>query len=204
MNNINNQIDKKSSSEKIHIHTTIPTHIKELIDKYSEMEDRDGNKIFGKKSKVIERALQLLDNYYNPKENDIEIIWCRAREELNMVLVGKTTFLSYISGNTKKAYKDNIAVEAVEWYNSKRIEEMDLDEFLMGLKGMWLVANYFRKIEIIKYDEGAIQMTFNHELTREYGKFWAGYFKSLLENNWNCSVQKSIRNESFYLIIKED
>ena len=47
-------------------------------------------------------------------------------------------------------------------------------------------------------------MTFNHDLTREYGKFWANYFKTLLENNWNCSVQKSVRNESFHLIIKEE
>ncbi len=204
MSTKNYQNSKKNSNEKFHIHTTIPKQIKDLIDKYSDMEDKDGNKVFGKKSKVIERALELLDNYYNPKENGIDVIWCRAREELNMVLVGKTTFLSYISGNTKKAYTDNIAVEAVEWYNGKRIEEMDLEEFLNGLKGMWLTANYFRKIDIIKYDEGAIQMAFNHDLTREYGKFWAEYFKALLEKNLSCSVQKSIRNESFYLIIRQE
>ncbi len=204
MNNINNQIGKNNASEKVHIHTTIPKQSKELIDKYSDMEDREGNKVFGKKTKVIERALQLLDNYYNPKENDIDIIWCRARKELNMVLVGKTTFLSYISGNTKKAYTENIAVEAVEWYNGKRMEDMDLEEFLKGLKGMWFTANYFRKIDLIKYDEGAIQMTFSHDLTRDYGKYWAEYFITLLENNWHCSVQKSIRNESFYLIIKQE
>ena len=97
-----------------------------------------------------------------------------------------------------------IAIEAVEWYNGKRIEEMDLEEFLNGLKGMWLTANYFRKIDKINYDEGAIQMTFNHDLTKDYGKFWAEYFKTLLENNWNCLVQKSTRNESFYLIIRQD
>ena len=204
MSNTKNQKDKKGKSEKFHIHTTISKHTKELIDTYSDMEDNDGNKIFGKKSKVIQRALELLDNYYNPKDDDVGVIWSRTREELNMVLVGKTTFLSYISGNRKKAYTDNIAVDVIEWYLGKRKEEMDLEEFLKGLKGMWYAANYFRKIDIIKYDEGAIQMTFNHDLTREYGKFWANYFKALLENNWNCSVQKSVRNESFHLIIKEE
>ena len=116
---------------------TVQDIYEELSDTYSDIEDKDGNKIFGKKSKIIERALELLDNYFNPKENDIDVIWCRAREELNMLLVGKTTFLSYITGNRKKVYSDNIAIEVIEWYIGKRKEEMDLEVFLKGLKGMW-------------------------------------------------------------------
>ncbi|MFX1442846.1 MAG: hypothetical protein ACFFHV_05480 [Promethearchaeota archaeon] len=191
-------------SEKVHIHTTLSEHTKDLIDKYKDLTDKDGKDVFQKKkSVVIERAIELLDNYYNPKKNDKRTIWCRAREELNMVLVGKTTFLSYITGKIKKAYTNNIAIEVIEWYLGKRIEEVNLEEFLNGLKGMWEIANYFYKIELEKNKKGTFQMRFNHDLTRNYSHFWAGYFETLLTEYWNCSVESFIRNESFYLIIRE-
>ncbi|MFX1280655.1 MAG: hypothetical protein ACFFA3_14865 [Promethearchaeota archaeon] len=131
-------------------------------------------------------------------------VWCRARDELNMLLVGKTTFLAYIKGEIDKAYTENIAVEAIEWYLGKILEELTLEQFLEGLKGMWLVANYFYNIELEKNEKGTFQMRFNHNLTREYSKFWAGYFEKLLIDNWGCFVEAFIRNESFYLIIKKE
>jgi len=46
-------------------------------------------------------------------------------------------------------------------------------------------------------------MRFNHDLTHEYSQFWVGYFEKLLLDNWGCFVESFIRNESFYLIIRE-
>lgn len=43
----------------------------------------------------------------------------------------------------------NIAIEAVEWYLGKRKEEMGLEEFLDGLKGMWQVANYLDRKSVV-------------------------------------------------------
>ena len=196
-------IKKEKETEKVHIHTTISKQTKELIEKYAEYKDENGQKLFGNQSRVIEKASELLDNYYNPKENDVNTIWCRAREELNMVLVGKTTFLSYIKGKSKQAYTQKIAIEVIEWYLGKRIDEVDLEEFLQGLRGMWHVANYFHKIDLEKNEEGAFQMRFHHDLTKKYSRFWAEYFETVLNNNWECSVDSFIRNESFYLIIKQ-
>ena len=71
---------------------------------------------------------------------------------------------------------------------------MTLERFINGLIGMWQVANYFYKIESEKNKEGAFQIRFNHDLTRQYSEYWANYFKTLLENNWNCNVESFIRN----------
>ncbi|MFX0081495.1 MAG: hypothetical protein ACFE94_07065 [Candidatus Hodarchaeota archaeon] len=139
-----------------------------------------------------------------PHLEDQKRVWCRARDELNMLLVGKTTFLSYIKGKVKEAYTKNIAVETIEWYLGKRIESMTLQEFLGGLKGMWLVANYFYSIELEKNEKGTYQMRFNHELTKDYSIFWAEYFEKLLIDNWGCFIEAFIRNESFYLIIRKE
>lgn len=49
-----------------------------------------------------------------------------------MVLVGKTTFLSYISEEVK-AFKKNVAIEVTEWNLGKFKEEMNLEEFIEGL-----------------------------------------------------------------------
>ncbi len=159
-------------------------------------------KEFGSKSAVVDAAIKSLKKSKYPYLDDQHKIWCRAREELNMVLVGKTTFLSYIKGKKEEVYIRNIAIEAIEWYLGKRKEEMDLEEFLSGLKGMWQVANYFYKIELEKSVKGTFQMKFNHDLTKAYSSFWAKYFETVLSNQWNCYIESFIRNESFYLIIK--
>ena len=183
-------------SQKKSVHATISNESYEILEQYREE--------LGSKSAVVDAAIKLLKKFKEPRLEDQRKIWCRARDELNMLLVGKTTFLNYIKGNVKEAYIKNIAVESIEWYLGKRIEKMTLQDFLDGLKGMWLVANYFYNIELEKNRKGTFQMRFNHDLTKEYSIFWAQYFEKLLIDNWGCFVESFIRNESFYLIIKED
>ncbi len=200
--NINdNNIQKKRKST---IHTTISNKVNEILKKYVEFKDENDEIIFGSKSRVIEKALELLEQHYYPLLADSQKIWCRARDELNMVIVGKTTFLSYIKGEVEDAYLNNIAIEVIEWYLGKRKEEMDLEEFLNGLKSMWIIANYFFKIELEKNEENAFQMIFHHHLTKEYSSYWANYFKIILKANWNCTIENFIRNESFQMVIKEN
>lgn len=67
---------------------------------------------------------------------------------------------------------------------------------------MWHVTNYFYKIESDKNKEGTFQIQFNHDLNKTYSDYWGNYFETLLTENWDCSIEKFIRNESFYLIIK--
>ncbi|MFW9772722.1 MAG: hypothetical protein ACFFEO_11255, partial [Candidatus Thorarchaeota archaeon] len=62
---------------------------------------------FGSKSAVVDAAIKTLKKNKEPKLEEQRKIWCRARDELNMLLVGKTTFLNYIKGNVEEAYTKN-------------------------------------------------------------------------------------------------
>lgn len=187
-------ISHERKSQKNSVHATISHESYEILLQYKEE--------FGSKSAVVDAALKSLKKTKEPLLEDQRKIWCRARDELNMLLVGKTTFLSYIKGNIEEAYSKNIAIEAIEWYLGQTIENMTLQKFLEGLKGMWLAANYFYNIELEKNEKGTFQLRFNHELTKDYSIFWAKYFEKILIDNWGCFVEAFIRNESFYLIIR--
>lgn len=189
------KMTKIKKEHKKAVHATISDDSYTILEKYEQE--------FGSKSAVVDASIKSFEKLRQPYLHENKKIWCRAREELNMVLVGKTTLLSYITGKKEEVFTANIAIESIEWYLGKRKEEMHLEEFLVGLKGMWLVANYFYNIEFEKSEKGVFQMKFNHDLTKNYSRFWAEYFENLLINEWNCSIDKFIRNESFYLIIKE-
>ena len=185
---------KKSPKKSVHV--TISDDSYNTIEKYEEE--------YGSKSAVVDEALGIFKKFKEPKREDVKKAWCRARNELNMLLVGKTTFLAYITGQVENAFRKNIAIEVIEWYEGKRIDQMSFEEFLEGLIGMWHVANYFYKIDLDENKEGAYQIRFNHDLNKDYSTYWANYFETLLTDNWDCSVDKFIRNESFYLIIKKE
>ncbi|MHA2087065.1 MAG: hypothetical protein ACW972_02235, partial [Promethearchaeota archaeon] len=153
-------MSKLKGSPKKSVHATVSNEAFSIVERLEEE--------YGSKSAVVDEALKILKKFKEPNLGSIEEIWCRAREELNMVLVGKTTFLSYIKGKYEEAIKKNIAIEVIEWFLGKRKEEMSLEEFLKGLTGMWKVANYFYKVELEKNDKGSFQIRFNHDLTRDY------------------------------------
>lgn len=197
--------DSKNIKEKrLTIHTTITEKANGLLEKYADLKDDKDSKIFGHKSKVIERALELLDQHYYPDKEDLQTIWNRAREELNMVLVGKRTFLSYISGDYKKAFRENIAIDILEWYKNKNIVEMSLIELLDSIKDVWLSANYFYKIDSEVGSKGSYQMSFYHDLhSKRYSDFWGNYFSELLSHQKQCDVEIFARHESLILRISK-
>lgn len=193
---------KTKKLKKLTIHTTISEKANELLEKYADLKDNSNNKIFGNKSKVIEKALELLDQYYFPEKSDLQTIWNRARNELNMVLVGKKTYLSYISGDYKKAFTENIAIDILEWYKNENVADMSLDELLDSIKNVWLSANYFYKIDIDVGSKGSYQMSFYHDFhSKRYSDFWGNYFSELLHNQKQCDIEIFARNESLILRI---
>jgi len=194
--------NKNKREKKLTIHTTISEKVNEILEKYADLKDSNGKKIFGNKSKVIERALELLDQYYYPEKSDLQTIWNRARSELNMVIVGKRTYLSYISGDYKKAFRENIAIDIIEWYKNKNIVEMSLDELLDSIKNIWLSANYFYKIDIEVGSKGSYQMSFYHDFhSKRYSEFWGNYFSELISNQKPSGVEIFARIESLTLRI---
>ena len=96
---------------------------------------------------AFEDAMELYEKFQHPEKDDVQNIWMRFRTELDMVTVGKTTFLAYISGDYSKAIKENVSVEILEWYLGKTIDKMSLEEVLNGIKDLWMAGNYFNQVE---------------------------------------------------------
>ena len=193
---------KRKKEKKLTIHTTISERSNEILDKLVEVKNDSDEKIYGNKSKVIEKALELLDQHHYPEKSDLQMIWNRARNELNMVLVGKRTYLSYISGDHKKAFTENIAIDIIEWYKSKSFIDMSLDEVLDSIKNIWLSANYFYKVDIQVGSKGNYQMSFYHDFhSKRYSEFWGKYFSELISNQKFGEVEIFARNESLILRI---
>ncbi|MHA1799807.1 MAG: hypothetical protein ACTSVY_15265 [Candidatus Helarchaeota archaeon] len=194
---------EKKASKKSTIHTTISSKAVDIFKKYLSKKKGNNENLYSSRAEIIEHALELLDKYHNPENQDKINLWKLFREDLDMVAVGKTTFLAYISKDNKKVFRENIAIEILEWYKKKNLFEMSLEEILNALKDIWIAANYFNKIEIEKGDKGSYQMYFYHNLrSKKYGKFWGEYFTEFLRTHKKCTTEKFIRNESFILNIK--
>jgi hypothetical protein len=120
-----------------------------------------------------------------------------------MVLVGKTTYLSYITGGASLAQEKNIALEIIEWYKKKKIEDLSILEILEAIKDIWMAANYFYRIEITEEDkDNGYQFALYHDFHDEqYSEFWGVYFMSLLKLQKKCRVEIFARNESLILTV---
>jgi len=197
------KISKNKNPKKSTIHTTISEKAVKIFNKYLNYKNNKGELIYKSKSDILEHALNLLDKYYDPEIKDVYGLWDSFRKDLDMVAVGKTTFLAYISGDVEKAFKENIAIEVIEWYKKKTIDDMELIEILNAIKEIWIAANYFTKVEIEKKDN-ELKVYFYHNFrSKLYGEFWSKYFTEFLKNRKKCEIKSLIRNESFILNIKE-
>ncbi len=184
------------------IHTTLSEDAVKLLDKYMQLKNDRGEPVYGSQSKVIEVALDLLDKHHHPVQEDLQSIWNRARGELNMLLVGKATFLAYISGNYENAFEHNVATDILEWYAKKTIEEMSCKEILEGLRTIWIAANYFFEVKIEEKAGGGFDVSFYHDLHElRYSEFWGKYFATFIERHHPCRVEIFPRNSYFRLNI---
>lgn len=188
-----NSEKNKNNTKKVQLHARISKDTYKLIDDLAED--------YGSKSKVIEKAVDFFKKYKKNWDREQQI-WNRARREMDMLLVGRTTFQSYISGNHETAWEENIATKVIEWITGKQLSDLSLLETLNAIKDMWMAANYFTHIDI-KQNVGnkTVVMTFYHTLNQNYGQFWANYFKTWLENNKECEITNSVVEHEFFKLI---
>lgn len=197
----------KSNSKK-HIHTTISATTFDMIEKLTEQ--------YGSKQSVIEEAIKHLQvknhRLENIRKKDLDAyqIWHLMRDDFNMMAVGRRTFLSYIAEIPEEPIRNNNAVEIIEWYhNNINIQQINLFQILEAIKYLWEAGNYFRTITIKildnvePYQANVFKMIFSHDFDDiRYGKYWAKYFKYVLEQDFiQAHVKYNIRNQSFYLDI---
>ena len=152
--------NSKKKPPKPTIHTTISQKALNIFTKYLKLRNEEDESIYSSKANIIEEALELFDKHHDPEVDEAINTWKRFRQELNMVSVGKPTFLAYISGDYRRAFKENIAVEILEWYKKLNVDKMSMEEFLNALKDLWIAGNYFYKVDIEKLKGNGFKISF--------------------------------------------
>jgi len=186
-----------------HLHTTISEETFEKI--------RSLSKKYGNHSKTIEKAIDLLELHEglaipeNKQDLDPDMIWGFMRSELNMVAVGKTTFLSYIDDIPEKAILNNIATEIIEWfYNYKKLTDLSLEEVIKAIKIIWMSANYFRSVRCERVGAGQYKMVFTHDLNDlKYSQYWGKYFQTFFETKLGKEVKILCRPQIFHMEVQD-
>jgi hypothetical protein len=197
----NKEVEKK---EKPRIHTTISEKTEELINKYAKLKDKDDNEIYGNKSQVIEKSIELLDKYHNPEKEDMKTLQDRIITELNMALIEKSTFSTLVEGKPKEVMNENIAVDIIEWYSKKLINEIKIPELLDAIKNLWVALNFFTRIRITPGNRGTYMMTFFHDVHQKiYSEYWGKYFLQFLRINKKCEVEYFVRKTAVVLNITQ-
>ena len=89
--------------------------------------------------------------FQRDKDSD-EGLWERAREEINVLLLGKKFLRELINAADIKGWSlnkpqiRNLAIDPILWYSGKPIKELSLEEFLNAIKRIWTVFKYFNLI----------------------------------------------------------
>jgi len=100
--------------ELYHTYTSLAPEIKSVLHKYHEEYGTDLN--------IIEEAVKLFDKQKDPEKAEDIDLWCRARDELKMMLIGTTTFIQLLAAaeapkeSLDRPIKKNIALDVIMVY----------------------------------------------------------------------------------------
>jgi hypothetical protein len=156
----------------------------------------------------VERAIK----YYGEQKNLDRDLWVRARDEMKMMLIGKTTFNQLIHAaempeeSLEKPWRKNVAIDLILWYNdSKPLKSLSIEEIIKAVQKMWVVGNYFHTIDVKKENEDLFHLLFRHRQNKRYGTYWLGYFTELFtseEMPFKCEVEGQVFDESISMTLK--
>ena len=171
-----------------------------IIDKFKMEDETDIS--------FIQRALK----YYGDQKELDRDLWVRAREEMKMMLIGKTTFNQLIHAaelpedGLEKPWRKNVAIDLILWYNdAKPLKSLSIEQIIKTVQKMWVVANYFHTIDVVKEREDEFHILFRHRQNKRYSSYWLGYFTELFmseEMPFKCEVEGQPFDESVSVIIK--
>ena len=183
---------------------SLPSEIFAILEKYEPD--------YGSKMKEIEEGIKLLDHKKNIAKSDDMELWIKAREEMKMMLIGKTTFNQLIAAaeapkdSLDKPFKRNIALDLILWYTGKPIKTLSLEEILKTIEKIWVVANYFHLASVRKESEDQYHLIFKHRQNKRYSNYWLGYFTELFHSDdlaFKCAVEGESFDETLSLSIKK-
>jgi hypothetical protein len=152
--------------------------------------------------KIIEDAIKIFDKQKDPKMAGDLNLWCRARDEMQMMLIGSTTFKELLIAaetpeeSLDRPIKRNVALDVILWYTGKPIKNLSLEEIIMAIKKMWSVANYFYYIEVRKEAEDQFHIIFKHHQDKRYSSYWLRFFTEVFHSG-DLSFKASVEGEAF-------
>ena len=172
--------------------------VKAIIDTYIEEEENLVS--------FLERAIR----YYGQQKNLDRDLWVRTRDEMKMMLIGKTTFNQLIAAAEapedarEKPFKKNVAIDLILWYTGKPLKSLQLEEVITTVQKMWVVANYFYKIDV-HHEGDEFHLLFKHRQNKLYSRYWLGYFTELFSSEdlpYKCIIEGQAFDETLSMTIK--
>ncbi len=188
----------KVSVEMYDEYNSMSPEVKAIVDTYKEEEENLVS--------FLERAI----GYYGKQKNLDRDLWVRTRDEMKMMLIGKTTFNQLIAAAESpkealdKPFKKNVAVDLILWYTKKPLKNLTLDEIINTVQKIWVVANYFYKIDVHKEDD-EFHILFKHRQNKRYSRYWLGYFTELFHTEelaYQCITEGQAFDETLSMTIK--
>ncbi|MFX0030776.1 MAG: hypothetical protein ACFE8B_16305 [Candidatus Hermodarchaeota archaeon] len=197
--------------------TTISDLVKNAVKCYDDFNNisPEINAIINKYKKEDQSTMDFVEfaiKYYGDQKALDRDLWVRARDEMKMMLIGKTTFNQLIAAAEapedaiSKPWRKNVAIDLILWYNdSKPLKSLTMQEIICTIQKMWVVANYFHTIDLKKESEDLYHLLFRHRQNKRYGIYWLGYFTELFtseEMPFKCEVEGQAFDESVSMTIK--
>ncbi|MFX1259570.1 MAG: hypothetical protein ACFFAN_17080 [Promethearchaeota archaeon] len=143
---------------------------------------------FGTECKIFEESMRYLHKERKrEKRKDLEW-WCKAKDEMRMMLIGETDFNQLIAAaenpkeNLDRPAKKNVAFDLIIWYTGKSIKDLELEEILSTIKRIWVIQNYFYNIDIKNVNNDQFLLTFKHQQNKRYSDYWLRYFTRFFES----------------------
>jgi hypothetical protein len=188
----------KDAVETYDEYNSMSPEVKAIIDTYKEGDEHLVS--------FLERAIR----YYGQQKNLDRDLWVRTRDEMKMMLIGKTTFNQLIAAAEapedarEKPFKKNVAIDLILWYTGKPLKNLQLEEVITTVQKMWVVANYFYKIDL-HHEGDEFHLLFKHRQNKRYSRYWLGYFTELFSSedlHYKCIVESQAFDETLSMTIK--
>lgn len=201
----------KYKDEGVTISNFIQNSIK-IYDEYNSMAPEVHGIItkYKEKGESLVSFLEKAIKFYGEQKSLDRDLWVRARDEMKMMLIGKTTFNQLIAAAESpedarhKPQKKNVAFDLILWYTGKPLQSLLPVEIINTIQKMWVVANYFYAIDV-KQDNDEFFLLFKHRQDRRFSEYWLGYFKRLFSSEalpFKCIVEGQAFDETLSMNIK--
>ena len=196
--------------------TTISNLVKDAVEMYDEYnsmspETKAVIDTYKEDDEMLITFLERAINYYGQQKNLDRDLWVRTRDEMKMMLIGKTTFNQLIAAAEspkdalEKPFKKNVAIDLILWYTGKPLKSLKLEEVITTVQKIWVVANYFYKIDVHQ-EEDEFHLLFKHRQNKRYSRYWLGYFSELFNSEdlaYKCITEGQTFDETLSMTIKE-